>query len=76
MTKREVVKTALAGGRPPYVPWSFGFTYEAHEKLVAHYGHQDLGEVFQNHLVTYGNAGPTPFINVGNDHFRDVFGVV
>ena len=79
MTKREVVKMVLAGEQPPYVPWGYGFTYEAHQKLVAHYGRQDLGKVFQNHLMTYGNAGPTPFIDFSwfrNDHFRDVFGVV
>jgi uroporphyrinogen decarboxylase len=37
MTKREVVRAALTQGRPPYVPWSFGFTKEARERLEAHY---------------------------------------
>ena len=47
MTKREVVKTALAFKKPPYVPWSFGFTHEAQEKLVAHYGTDDLDPSFR-----------------------------
>ena len=33
MTKRDVVRTCLEGKTPPYVPWSFGFTVEAEEKL-------------------------------------------
>ena len=44
MTKREVVKQVLAGGAPPYVPWSFRFTQEAKEKLIAHYGAERLAE--------------------------------
>ncbi len=37
MTKRDVVKIALAHREPPYVPWSFGYTKEAREKLEAQY---------------------------------------
>lgn len=36
MTKREVVRLVLEGKRPPYVPWSMGFTKEAREKLKTH----------------------------------------
>ena len=42
MTKREVVRIAVQGGRPPYVPWSFGFTVEAAAKLQRHLGTTDL----------------------------------
>src|ERR1035437_2701720 len=38
MQKREVIRTVLDGGRPPYVPWSIGFTKEAAETLQRHYG--------------------------------------
>ena len=31
-TKRDVVRTVLEGRKPPYVPWSFGFTLEARLK--------------------------------------------
>ena len=75
MTKREIIHTILQGQRPPYVPWSFGFTQEAHQKLVAHYGTQDLDPILQPHLLGLGN-GIGFFTDLGNDCVRDVFGVV
>ena len=38
MTRREVVRAVLEHRRPPYVPWQFGFTVEAREKLQQHFG--------------------------------------
>jgi uroporphyrinogen decarboxylase len=55
MTKREVVHAVLAGKKPPYVPWSCGFTKEAREKLQAHYGAVDLEDALQNHLLKLGS---------------------
>ena len=75
MTKREIVRMVLDGKRPPYVPWDFGFTREAREKLVAHYGTGDLEPVLQNHFLGLG-SGIGYFEDLGNDQFRDVFGVV
>ena len=49
MTKREVIKAALAFEEVPYVPWDIGFTCEAWEKLVEHYGTEDLAPIFDNH---------------------------
>jgi len=75
MNKREVILTTLRGDRPPYVPWSFGFTLEARAKLVRHFGTADLEPVLQNHLAILGsNVGE--FEDIGNDRVRDVFGVV
>ena len=75
MTKREVVRLALEHKRPPYVPWSYGFTHEAYEKLVAHFGRRDLEDVFQNH--TTGCRGRTQmFEDAGDDCVRDIFGVI
>jgi uroporphyrinogen decarboxylase len=75
MTKREVIYDVLNGKRPPYVPWSFSFTKEAREKLVKYYGNDDLQGVMHNHLLGLGN--PIGFFeDLGDDHFRDVFGVV
>lgn len=75
MTKREVIKRVLDGGRPPYVPWSFSFTVEARDKLVAHFGTKDLDSVLHNHLLSLGNSlGFTE--PLGNDRYRDIFGVV
>ena len=75
MTKREVVKRAIDCQPVPYVPWNFGFTQEAREKLVQHFGTSDLTDVLQNHLVALG-AEVGFFTDLGNDRFRDIFGVI
>jgi uroporphyrinogen decarboxylase len=75
MTKRQIVDTAIAGEAPPYVPWSFSFTMEAREKLVGHYGTQDLDSCLHNHILGLGNDIGF-FDDLGNHRVRDVFGVV
>jgi uroporphyrinogen decarboxylase len=75
MTKRDVVRAVLEGERPPYVPWSFSFTQEAHATLAGHYGGEDLETVLHNHLLCLGNAIGF-FEDMGGQRFRDVFGVV
>ncbi|MCK4283811.1 MAG: uroporphyrinogen-III decarboxylase-like protein [Candidatus Brocadiae bacterium] len=75
MTRREVVRLVLEGKRPPYVPWSFGFTVEARSKLVEHYGTPNLEEVFDNHLLRLGNTVGF-FTDLGDNCVRDAFGVV
>jgi uroporphyrinogen decarboxylase len=74
MTKREVICTVLEGKTPPYVPWSFGFTREAREKLQAHYGALGLEDALQNHLLKLGSDIGF-FHEVGQDRVMDVFGV-
>jgi uroporphyrinogen decarboxylase len=75
VTKREIIKLILEGGKPPYVPWSCGFTVEAREKLAAHYGPVDLEDALDNHLLRLGRDIGF-FTDLGNDRVRDVFGVV
>jgi uroporphyrinogen decarboxylase len=75
MTKREVVKQVLEGQRPPYVPWSFGFTQEAKAKLQQHLGQADLEPVLQNHLLKLGSDIGF-FADLGGNRVQDVFGVV
>ena len=75
MSKRDVVRTVLEGKQPPYVPWSMGFTYEAWEKLKAHYGVDDPSEALDNHLLSLGN-GIGFFNDLGAGKVQDVFGVV
>ena len=75
MTKRDVVRRVLEGQRPPYVPWSMGFTQEAKEKLQRHYGCEDLEGPLQNHLLKLGSDIGF-FTDLGHDRVRDVFGVV
>jgi uroporphyrinogen decarboxylase len=56
MTKRDVIRAVLDHRKPPYVPWHFGFTVEAREKLLEHYGSgADLEELLGNHLVHLGS---------------------
>ncbi len=75
ITKRDVIRTVLDGGEPPYVPWSLGFTLEAREKLQRHYGTADLTAALDNHLLDLGN--PIGFFtDLGDDLVQDVFGVV
>jgi uroporphyrinogen decarboxylase len=76
MSKRDVIRDVLDHKQPSYVPWSFGFTQEAKDKLYNHYGADaDLEEVVGNHLLKLG--GEIGFFeDVGRDLVRDVFGVV
>lgn len=75
MTPRDVIRAVLDGQTPPYVPWSFSFTLEAQQKLVAHFDTDDLPTVLNNHLLGLGN--PIGFFeDVGDSRVRDVFGVV
>lgn len=75
MDKREVIRRVLAGQRPPYVPWSLGFTKEAKAKLQQHYGQTDLEPYLQNHLLKLGSDIGF-FRELGNDCVQDVFGVI
>lgn len=75
MDKREVIRMVLAGQRPPYVPWSLGFTKEAKAKLQQHFGQLELEPVLQNHVLKLGSD--IGFFNdLENDCVQDVFGVV
>jgi uroporphyrinogen decarboxylase len=77
MNKRDVVKTVLSGGNPPYVPWSFRFTVEPREALCKHFGcdEETLIEHTGCHIIELGSATGF-FDNLGRDQYRDVFGVV
>ena len=55
MLKRDVIHLVLDGKRPPYVPWSMGFTIEAREKLQAHFGCDDVEVPLHNHLLKLGS---------------------
>jgi uroporphyrinogen decarboxylase len=75
MTERDVMKLVFDGKRPPYVPWSFGFTLPAQEKLVQHFGDVDLEQVLGNHIVGLGDDIGF-FEDIGGDCVRDGFGVI
>ena len=75
MDKREVVKRALAFKDIPYVPWHFKFTVEAKEKLLEYLKGKDIEDYLQNHILELGNDIGF-FEYLGNNLYRDVFGVV
>jgi uroporphyrinogen decarboxylase len=75
MTKREVVRQVLDGREPPYVPWSFSFTKEARKKLERYFAGRDLEEILHNHFLLLGSDIGF-FEELGNERYRDVFGVV
>lgn len=74
MVRRDVVKCVIDGCRPPYVPWSMGFTHEARAKLEQHFGPANLDAVLQDHLFF---GGPDlPWTDLGKHCTSDPFGVV
>jgi uroporphyrinogen decarboxylase len=75
ITKRAVIQMVLEGQKPPYVPWNFGFTVEAKQKLKEHFEVEDLENVLDNHLLGLGNDIGF-FTHLGDDRVQDVFGVV
>ncbi len=75
MTKRQVIQLVLDHKHPPYVPWNIGLTQEARERLQQHYGQVDLEDTLQNHFLRLGSDIGF-FIDLGDDRFQDVFGVV
>ena len=75
MTKREVVFNVLEHKRPPYVPWHFGFTVEAKQKLLDHYGSDDIMEITDNHILQLG-ADIGYFEDIGNNRFKDIFNAI
>ena len=75
MTKRDVVKLAVAGKPPPYVPWAFGFTMDARKKLVTHFGTDDLDAIMDRHILSLGSRlGNSE--DLGDGQVRDIYGVV
>ncbi len=69
------MRKAILHDTPPYVPWACGFTVEAKQKLVEHFGSSDLEEALQNHILILGSEIGF-FEDIGPDLVRDVFGVV
>jgi uroporphyrinogen decarboxylase len=72
---REVIRMVLDGKRPPYVPWSFGFTQDAGRRLQEHFDGRPLDDVLHNHLLKLGSDIGF-FEDVGQDCVQDVFGVI
>lgn len=65
----------MNGQKTPYVPWSFSFTEEARITLEKHFAGRDIEDTLGNHLLILGNQIGF-FEALGDDHYRDHFGVV
>jgi uroporphyrinogen decarboxylase len=74
MNRRDVIKLVLEGKKPPYTPWSFKFTKEPADILKAYFKTEDLDDPLYNHILMLGNDIGF-FDYLGNDLYRDVFGV-
>ena len=75
LTKREVILEALEFRPPPYVPWAWGPTERAAERLRRHLGVEDLSDFLAPHFVDV-EASFRRFEPIGNDLYRDAYGVV
>lgn len=75
MVRREVIKAVLDGKIPPYTPWSFKFTREPSDLLKSYFKTDDLDNPLYNHILMLGSDIGF-FDRVGDDLYRDVFGVV
>jgi len=75
MTKREIVKLAIHGQKPPYIPWNFHFTKEAEDKLSEHFKTNDLDIILHNHFIELGNKIGF-YRDVGDNLVQDYFGVI
>ena len=64
----------LDGQKPPYVPWSCGFTLEASAKLQLYFSPIEVEDALQNHLLYLGSDIGF-FTDLGNNRVQDVFGV-
>jgi len=74
-TKRDVVIEALRFRPPPYVPWAWDMTQGCTERMKQHLGADDLAPFIDTHFLDLG-AQIGRFESVGNDLYRDVYGVV
>jgi len=75
MTKREVVIDALEFRPPAYVPWAWDMTQQCAERARQHLGLDDLSGFIGSHILPLGSAIGR-FEKVGDDKFRDLYGVV
>jgi len=75
LTKRDVVRAALEGRTPPYVPWSFRFTKEARDVLAPRFVPVELETAVGNHILEFGSDIGF-FEDLGGDLHRDLFGAV
>ena len=72
MLPRERVLMALAHEQPDMTPWQLDLTFDAHAKMVAHYGDSDFLAKVGNHLAGIEDGF---FEEVRPGFWRDGFGI-
>lgn len=75
-TPRQRVWQAIRHRQPDRVPWQFGYTVPARQKLERHFGTADLDAVLGNHLAKYRARASEAMVEVRPGFWRDEFGVV
>ncbi len=60
MTKGQVVREAMAFRRPPYVPWSIGFTSGARKRMEEHLGGRTIEDLCDRHVFMCPGASVPP----------------
>ena len=75
MQKRDVIIAALQCQSPPYVPWSWGTTHAAGERLKAYLQRDELHTFFDNHIWMCGPQHPAGE-RLDARLVRDCYGVV
>jgi len=75
MTKLDVVKTVLDGGKLPYVPWHIILSKKALERYTIHYKINDIENHSGNHLIRTGSTLGF-FTDMDHDCKMNDFGVV
>ena len=75
-TPRQRVWQAIRHQQPDRVPWQFGYTVPARQKLERHFGTADLDAVLGNHLVKYRPRASDALVEVRPGFWRDEFGVL
>jgi uroporphyrinogen decarboxylase len=76
VTPRQRVWQAIRHQQPDRVPWQFGYTVPALQKLQRHFGTADLDAVLGNHLVKYRPRASDALVEVRPGFWRDEWGVL
>jgi uroporphyrinogen decarboxylase len=75
-TPRQRVWQAIRHQQPDRVPWQFGYTVPARQKLETHFGTTDPDTVLGNHLIKYRPRAADALVEVRPGFWRDEFGVL
>ena len=76
MPPRQRVWQSIRHQPPDRVPWQFGYTIPARQKLEKHFGTGDLDAVLGNHLLKYRPRASDALVELRPGFWRDEFGVV